>query len=131
MGIFPIIVSHCKIIKTWFQYFQEWNELGVNAIHFSVTDMFEAPSQEMLAQGVAFMEENIALFSGNGGKIYVHCKAGRSRSATMVGCYLMKKYKFNPEEAVEYMKSKRSHVLLHPQKMEALVKFHQLHVADQ
>ena len=47
--------------------------------------MFEAPSQEMLLIGVEFIKENIV----NGGIVYVHCKAGRSRSATLVGCYLM------------------------------------------
>lgn len=25
----------------------------------------------------------------NSGTVYVHCKAGRTRSATLVGCYLM------------------------------------------
>lgn len=27
--------------------------------------------------------------SPNLGTVYVHCKAGRTRSATLVGCYLM------------------------------------------
>lgn len=27
--------------------------------------------------------------STNSGTVYVHCKAGRTRSATLVGCYLM------------------------------------------
>ena len=26
-----------------------------------------------------------------GPSVYVHCKAGRTRSATLVGCYLMQK----------------------------------------
>ena len=47
--------------------------------------MFEAPSQEMLIEGVRFINDNIS----KGGRVYVHCKAGRSRSATLVGCYLM------------------------------------------
>nr|CAG4650586.1 EOG090X0GSS [Sida crystallina] len=103
---------------------EEWKELGVDNIRFQVTDMFEAPSQQMLTEGVDFIYKSIA----NGGRVYVHCKAGRSRSATMVGCYLMKKYKWTPDEAVAYMKSKRSHVLLHPMKMEALHQFYCDHV---
>jgi len=47
--------------------------------------MFAAPSQEILLEGVEFIKKNIV----NGGVVYVHCKAGRSRSATLVGCYLM------------------------------------------
>ena len=59
--------------------------MGVNNIQFPVVDMFGAPSQEILQQGVEFIKENLT----NGGVVYVHCKAGRSRSATLVGCYLM------------------------------------------
>ena len=55
-------------------------------LHFKVVDMFEAPSQEMLIEGVDFINRK----SVDGGVVYVHCKAGRSRSATLVGCYLMK-----------------------------------------
>ena len=29
-------------------------------------------------------------FSASGDSVYVHCKAGRTRSATVVACYLMK-----------------------------------------
>lgn len=64
---------------------QEWKHLGVDYIRFNVIDMFEAPSQEMLQEGVQFINNTL----DKGGNVYVHCKAGRSRSATLVGCYLM------------------------------------------
>lgn len=48
--------------------------------------MFEAPPQDMLLKGVEFIMNTTSA----GGTVYVHCKAGRSRSATLVGCYLMK-----------------------------------------
>nr|CAG4648968.1 EOG090X0GSS [Polyphemus pediculus] len=99
----------------------EWKELGVENIRFQVVDMFEAPSQEMLIEGVEFINKNIA----KGGNVYVHCKAGRSRSATLVGCYLMKKHNWTPDEAVSHLKSKRPHVLLHPMKMAALKEFYE------
>ena len=67
-------------------HFKEWKKLGVDNIHFKVVDMFEAPSQEMLIEGVDFINRK----SVDGGVVYVHCKAGRSRSATLVTCYLMK-----------------------------------------
>ena len=54
-------------------------------VHFpSSTDIFEAPCQEKLLRGVQFIDEV-------GPSVYVHCKAGRTRSATLVGCYLMQK----------------------------------------
>ena len=40
----------------------------------------------MLKKGVEFIEEmNLSENS-----VYVHCKAGRGRSTTLVACYLMK-----------------------------------------
>lgn len=59
--------------------------MGVEHCQLSTRDIFETPSQEKLLQGVSKME----FFSKNGKTVYVHCKAGRTRSATLVGCYLM------------------------------------------
>nr|CAG4641304.1 EOG090X0GSS [Eulimnadia texana] len=100
---------------------EEWKQLGVDAVRYTVTDMFEAPSQEILTAGVSFMEN---IIKSNNGKVYVHCKAGRSRSATMVGCYLMKRYNMTPEEAVSFMKTKRPHILLESFKIAALETFY-------
>ena len=71
----------------YFPFFQqEWKKLGVDSIRYSVVDMFEAPPQEILLDGVEFINRTIS----KGGVVYVHCKAGRSRSAALVACYLMK-----------------------------------------
>ncbi|KAL9655066.1 hypothetical protein ABK040_008848 [Willaertia magna] len=43
-------------------------------------------------------------------KCYVHCKAGVSRSASMVIAYLMKSRKLNVDEALEFVRSKRPQV---------------------
>ena len=45
--------------------------------------MFEVPSFSKLKTGVDFIK------SIDDGKVYIHCKAGRTRSATLVACYLM------------------------------------------
>lgn len=70
-------------------------------LQLSTTDIFESPSQEKLECGVNFINKfrcvptklNNSDFtsktSGKSGSVYVHCKAGRTRSATLVGCYLM------------------------------------------
>lgn len=78
------------LLNRIFNFFKEWKKLGVDNLHFKVVDMFEAPSQEMLIEGVDFINRK----SVDGGVVYVHCKAGRSRSATLVGCYLMKVLSF-------------------------------------
>ena len=69
---------------------QEWAEWGVTQLQLSTVDFNNAPSQEMIQRGVAFIEE----MNENEKTVYVHCKAGRGRSTTLVACYLMKVFSF-------------------------------------
>lgn len=64
---------------------KEWRKYGVDFLQLSTTDIFETPCQEKLIRGVEFIRK----YQTEGGCVYVHCKAGRTRSATLVGCYLM------------------------------------------
>ena len=41
---------------------------------------------------------------------YVHCKAGRGRSATVVMCWLIERHGLTPVEARERLESIRPHV---------------------
>lgn len=63
----------------------EWQSLGVEFLQLNTTDIFHAPTQSKLTKGVSFIQK----FRAQGKSVYVHCKAGRTRSATLVGCYLM------------------------------------------
>jgi len=102
---------------------EAWNKMGVDFLQLSTTDIFSAPSQEKLARGVEFIEEVTSKHKGS--SVYVHCKAGRTRSATLVGCYLMSEHaQWSPEEAVQRMKDARPHVLLHNKQWEAMRDFH-------
>ena len=49
--------------------------------------------------------------AGRGELTYVHCKAGRGRSTTLVLCYLIKQAGMTPEEAFAYVRSRRPQVL--------------------
>lgn len=111
----------------WVNTPEEWDSHGVSFIQLSTTDIFEAPTQEKLETGVKFIKE----IESQGKSVYVHCKAGRTRSATLVGCYLMKKYKWTPDEAVELMRSKRYHILLGTKQLEALNTFYDKNVKDE
>ncbi|XP_063831196.1 phosphatidylglycerophosphatase and protein-tyrosine phosphatase 1 [Ostrinia nubilalis] len=118
---------------------QKWREHGVEFLQLATTDIFETPDQEKLYEGVKFINRFLpvgAKLTGvsteaaqlNSGSVYVHCKAGRTRSATLVGCYLMLKNGWSPKEAVEYMRERRPHILLHTKQWEALSIFHSRHV---
>jgi len=103
---------------------QGWDKLGVQFLQLSTTDIFQAPSQEKLERGVEFIKN----MSPTGNSIYVHCKAGRTRSATLVGCYLMSLHQCSPEQAVRVMQEKRPHILLHNKQWEALRTYYANHV---
>ena len=58
----------------------------VSFLNLPTTDLFSAPSQQRLQEGVAWMVDER---SSGKGSVYVHCKAGRARSATLVAAYLI------------------------------------------
>ncbi|XP_012275684.1 phosphatidylglycerophosphatase and protein-tyrosine phosphatase 1 [Orussus abietinus] len=119
---------------------EEWRAHNVQFLQLSTTDIFETPCQEKLLRGVKFInqfgsstsrvldESGTTERTSEPGTVYVHCKAGRTRSATLVGCYLMMKHKWKPEEAVDFMKRKREHILIHTPQWYALRLFYQAHV---
>lgn len=121
------VVSMNEDYELWFwvNNHKDWEDLGVAFLQLNTTDIFATPSQEKLRNGVNFIKR----FEAAGQSVYVHCKAGRTRSATLVGCYLMQKYNWKPEEAVEVMRAKRNHVWLASKQWEALHIFYNENVA--
>lgn len=117
---------------------QQWRNLGVKFLQLPTIDIFQAPDQKKLKTGVEFInsflpsDQKIKNISPNHGlndsnetgTVYVHCKAGRTRSATLVGCYLMMKNGWSPEQAVAHMRSCRSHILIHNAQWKALRDFY-------
>lgn len=114
-----------------------WRALRIAFLQLPTTDIFEAPCQEKLQRGVRFMNDFLpageryaaTAEERTPGTVYVHCKAGRTRSATLVGCYLMQRNGWSPERAVQHMREQRPHILLHTKQWEALRIFHRDNVA--
>jgi atypical dual specificity phosphatase len=50
--------------------------------------------------------------AGQGELTYVHCKAGRGRSTTLVICYLIREMRMSPEKAYAFVRNKRPQVCL-------------------
>ena len=67
---------------------------------------FTHPSLENVIRAVDFIEEQ----TRDGGTVYVHCKAGRARSATVAMCWLIKNKHMTPEQAQTLLLEKRPHV---------------------
>nr|CAB3265275.1 phosphatidylglycerophosphatase and protein-tyrosine phosphatase 1-like [Phallusia mammillata] len=87
---------------------EDWKSWGVQLLRLRTPDFVASPSQTHLKQGVDFILEHRERCES----VYVHCKAGRTRSATLVACYLMTVYDCSPSQAVEMILSKRPHVWL-------------------
>ena len=83
----------------------EYEKHSISQLRIPTID-FTHPSFEDVERAVEFMDRQIA----SGGRIYVHCKAGRARSATVVACWLIKNRKMTADAAQQFLLSKRSHV---------------------
>ncbi|XP_009997891.1 PREDICTED: phosphatidylglycerophosphatase and protein-tyrosine phosphatase 1 [Chaetura pelagica] len=99
---------------------QEWEAMGVEQLRLSTVDLTGVPALENLHKGVEFILKHRA--SGN--SVYVHCKAGRSRSATMVAAYLIQLHHWSPQEAIEAIAKIRPHILIRHKQVQVLETFH-------
>jgi len=84
---------------------EAYGEAGIEQLRLPTVD-YSSPSLQTVQRGIEFIESHVAL----GHKVYVHCKAGRGRSATVVLCWLVKSKNFTPQRAMEYLLERRPHV---------------------
>ena len=78
-----------------------------------------APTQDQLHAAAAFIAEESA-----NGTVYVHCKIGYSRSAAVVGAYLLASgHAATIDEAVEKLREVRPTIVIRPEVTEALRAF--------
>ncbi len=84
---------------------QEYGRLGIVQLHIPTID-FTHPTIENIRQGVEFVDEHVK----QGEIVYIHCKAGRARSATVALCWLIAHRGLSPTEAQALLLSKRPHI---------------------
>ncbi|XP_076955435.1 phosphatidylglycerophosphate phosphatase PTPMT2-like [Bidens hawaiensis] len=84
-------------------------------------DYLFAPSFVDIDRAVNFIHKNAT----RGRTTYVHCKAGRGRSTTIVLCYLVEYKHMTPASALEYVRSRRPRVLLAPSQWKAVQEYKQ------
>lgn len=106
-------------LKGWVANKEDWTNSNVNFLQLATQDIFETPSQDKLKIGVDFI-----MSSKKGESVYVHCKAGRTRSATLVCCYLMTRNNWSPEQAGELLATKRPQLALYNSQWQAIRQFY-------
>ncbi|ESN90425.1 hypothetical protein HELRODRAFT_70925 [Helobdella robusta] len=112
--------------KYWFNTKEEWRSIGIEQLVLSTPDWFSVPSDQQIKEGVDF----ILKFKDRKPpkSVYVHCKAGRSRSATIVACYLINIHNYTPEEAVNKLREIRPRVRILPRHMNAIERYHKNYI---
>ncbi len=70
---------------------------------------FTHPSYQDVCRAVEFIDKNVMAEKS----VYIHCKAGRGRSATVAICWLMKDKQINASDAQRWLTEKRPHVNQH------------------
>ncbi|GFS26695.1 protein tyrosine phosphatase, mitochondrial 1 [Elysia marginata] len=103
---------------------KELSDLGIERLHLSTPDLTATPTQEQITQAVEFIMSHRARKNS----VYVHCKAGKTRSATVAACYLMNLHKWDVKTAVTFMKEKRPVVWLRDKQMKSLHTYHSTQV---
>ncbi|KAI2662557.1 NADH dehydrogenase [ubiquinone] iron-sulfur protein 3, mitochondrial [Labeo rohita] len=99
---------------------EEWRAVGVEQVRLSTVDLTGVPSLEHIHKGVDFALKH----REQGTSVYIHCKAGRSRSATIAAAYLIRLHCWSPEEACKMLASVRPHVLIRSAQFDILQEYY-------
>lgn len=103
--------------------FRWWDQIdqdeGIKHLVIPTRDYLFAPTFDDICQAVDFIHEHVK----SGKTTYVHCKAGRGRSTTIVLCYLVEHKGMSPVDAYAYVRSKRPRVLLAASQWQAVQEY--------
>jgi len=82
-----------------------YQRAGIVQLRVPTVD-FTHPGLHDVERAVKFVSQHV----DRGGSVYVHCRAGRARSATVVLCWLIEAKGLSPEEGQTRLLQKRAHV---------------------
>ncbi|QDV53365.1 phosphatase PAP2/dual specificity phosphatase family protein [Gimesia fumaroli] len=86
--------------------------------HVPVLDL-TAPSIDQLEKTIDFIRKH-----AENGLVYIHCKIGYSRSAAVVGAYLLAENLVeSPEAAIQYLRTIRPSIVIRPEAEQAIFEY--------
>ncbi len=83
----------------------EYARHGIEQLHLPTTD-FTHPELADIVRGVEFVQKHVEANQ----VVYIHCKAGRARSATIALCWLVQYRGMSPAAAQHHLLKARPHV---------------------
>jgi atypical dual specificity phosphatase len=86
-------------------YTQQYQSLQIEQFWMPTVDFTHPRFNDVLA-AIEFIDRHLR----EGRPVYVHCKAGRARSATVLLCYLIAKRAMEPQAAMELILRQRPHI---------------------
>lgn len=84
---------------------EEWKAKGIHQVTLSAQD-FRPPPFDILDQGAKLLDQYLS----EGHRVYVHCKSGKGRSASVIAAYFFKYKNLDVVTAQAKLKARRSFV---------------------
>lgn len=103
----------------------EYAKYGIEQLRIPTTD-FTHPKLADVEKAVEFVQSHVETDES----VYIHCKAGRARSATVAICWLMKYRGLSPDQAQVKLLQSRSHTNRHLTQRPVVQEFAQKLAAD-
>lgn len=100
---------------------EDWTKRSMHLLKISSPDLEPLESHKM-AEAVMFVMQQVKL----GNQVYMHCTAGRGRSASVAICSLAKLHGITPAEAMRQIKEKRPQLSLSKKQLESVQQCYKL-----
>lgn len=107
----------------WYPTEEEYKKLGIDFLRLPVDDYVGTPTPDQILTGLQFIDRVIK--KDNDASVYIHCKAGRSRSAFIAAAYLVAKQQKKVDEAIDFLKVKRPQVWIGQKQTKSLEDYFQ------
>ncbi|XP_054644474.1 dual specificity protein phosphatase CDC14AB [Dunckerocampus dactyliophorus] len=111
--------------EAYFPYFRKHNVSAVVRLNKKIYDAKRFTNAGFNHYDLFFLDGStpsdiitrrfLSLCDGAPGAMAVHCKAGLGRTGTLIGCYLMKHYRFTAPEAIAWIRICRPGSVIGPQ----------------